>query len=79
MPNYVVYTRTYTRTYVEHVVRARDLSTNYPYDLLKLHFHKESLTGFPENTVFWINREGPSIGFALRSDIQNPPDQGGLE
>jgi hypothetical protein len=75
MPNYVVY----TRTHAEHVVRARDLSTNYPYHLLKLHFHKESLTGFPENTVFWVNREGPSIGFALRSDIRNSPDESGFE
>jgi hypothetical protein len=64
MPNYAVY----TRTCAEHVVRVRDLSTNYPYDLVKLYFHEESLTGFPENTVFWMNREGPSVGFALRSD-----------
>lgn len=75
MPNYAVY----TRTSAEHVVRVRDLSTSYPYDLLKLHFHKGSLTGFPENTVFWINREGPSVGFALRSDIQSPSNQGGLK
>ena len=75
MPNYAVY----TRTHAGHVVRARDLSSNYPHDLLELHFHEESLTGFPENTVFWINREGPSVGFALCSDIQHPPDQGGLE
>ena len=75
MPDYAVY----TRTSPEHVVRVRNFSTNYPYDLLKLHFHKESLTGFPENTVFWINREGPSVGFALRSDRQNPPDQDGLK
>ena len=75
MPNYAVY----TRTCAEHVVRVRDLSTNYPYDLVKLYFHEESLTGFPENTVFWMNREGPSVGFALRSDIQNPPGQRGLK
>lgn len=75
MPNYVVY----TRSYAKHVVRARDLSTNYPCDLLKLHFHKESLIGFPENTVFWINREGPSVGFAPRTDIHPPPDQDGFE
>ncbi|SHL40459.1 hypothetical protein SAMN05216428_102295 [Nitrosospira sp. Nsp11] len=75
MPNYVVY----TRTHAEHVVRARNLSTNYPYDLLKLHFHEASLTGFPEKTVFWINREGPSVGFALCSDMHNQPDQSELE
>jgi hypothetical protein len=75
MPHYAVY----TRTHAEHVVRARDLSTNYPYDLLKLHFHEGSLTGFLEKTVFWINREGPSVGFALCSDRQNPPDPGRLE
>ncbi len=75
MPNYAVY----TRTSAEHVVRVRDLSTSYPYNLLKLYFHEESLTGFPENTVFWMNREGPSVGFALRSDIQNLLDQGSLK
>ena len=75
MPDYAIYTRTYTG----HVARARDFSSNYPHDLLKLHFHKESLTGFPENTVFWINREGPSVGFALCSDIRNPSGQDGLE
>jgi hypothetical protein len=75
MPTYVVY----TRTNAEHVVRARNLSTHYPYDLLKLHFHEASLTGFPEKTVFWINREGPSVGFALCSDMQNQPDQSELE
>jgi len=38
------------------------VSTNYPYDFLKLHFHK----GFYRRaTVFWINHEGPSVGFAL--------------
>lgn len=75
MPNYAVY----TRTSAEHVVRVRNLSTSYPYNLLKRYFHEELLIGFPENTVFWMNREGPSVGFALRSDVQNPPDQGGLK
>jgi hypothetical protein len=70
MANYAVY----MRTIAGHVLRLRDFSSNYPHYLLKLYFHKESLTGFPEKTVFWINREGPSIGIGLCLDIQKPPD-----
>jgi len=30
--------------------------------------------GFPENTVFWINPEGPSIGIAPRLEVQEAAD-----
>jgi hypothetical protein len=70
MPKYAVYARTHTG----HVKRVRNFSSNYPHDLLKRHFHQGSLTGFPENTVFWINPEGPSIGFAPRLEVQKTAD-----
>jgi hypothetical protein len=70
MPNYAVYMRMHTG----HVKRVRNFFSNYPHDLLKRHFHQELLMGFPENTVFWINPEGPSIGFALRSEVRKAAD-----
>jgi hypothetical protein len=67
MPNYAIYTRTSSG----FVRRVKDFSSNYPKELLKRYFHKASLTGFPENTVFWMNREGPSMGFAPRTESKN--------
>jgi hypothetical protein len=70
MPNYAIY----TRTFAGDITRVRNFSSNYPRDLLKLNFHEGSLIGFPENTVFWLNLKGPSIGFAPCLDMKNPPN-----
>lgn len=60
MANYVIY----TRTDAGHVERVKDLSSRYPSHLLHRYFYKELLVGFPEEIVFWVNPDGPSMGIA---------------
>jgi hypothetical protein len=36
----------------------------HPDDSPDPYFFKDTLSGFPENTVFWASNAGPSVGIA---------------
>ena len=60
----------YIRTQEGYIKRMKNIVSGFP-SFLKVHYgsltpyiHEEELVGFPEPTVLWANKLGPSIGIA---------------
>ena len=73
MPSYAVYIRT-KEGYIErmkNVVSHLPHITRPPSGISNSYVHEEPLVGFPESTVLWAARTGPSVGIAPLS-----PDPG---
>ena len=66
MPSYAVYIRT-KEGYIErmkNVVSHLPPITRSPSGISNSYVHEEPLVGFPESTVLWAVRTGPSVGIA---------------
>ncbi|SFH25295.1 hypothetical protein SAMN05216299_10415 [Nitrosospira sp. Nsp14] len=66
MPSYAVY----IRTKEGHVERMKNVVSHLPHiarsspGTSNPYVHEEPLVGFPESTVLWAARTGPSVGIA---------------
>jgi hypothetical protein len=60
----------YIRTKEGYIKRMKNIVSGFPYILqipygsLTSYVHEEQLVGFPESTVLWAVRTGPSVGIA---------------
>jgi hypothetical protein len=55
---------TYIRTSDGSIERKPECVVTHPDDSPDPYFLKDTLSGFPENTVFWASNAGPSVGIA---------------
>ena len=55
---------TYIRTSDGSIERKPECVVTHPDDSPDPYFFKDTLSGFPENTVFWASNAGPSVGIA---------------
>ena len=54
----------YVRDDEGHIKRLSNLITAPPEGLMGAYTYEEQLTNFPEATVFWAGKSGPSVGIA---------------
>ena len=60
----------YIRTQEGYIKRMKNIVSGFPsflkiqYGSLTPYVHEEKIEGFPESTVLWANKQGPSVGIA---------------